>query len=504
MPSFIELLQAQFAHHADRPAITYRDQVITFGQLERAAKRVGAMLQERGLRKGDRVVIFTTEKLPFLITHLGIILSGGVSLPLNAQFTKDEMTYFLNDSGARFAIASPSGTALLRDIHHSCPTVEAIVEYGDIISADAAEKFRDVDIVPDDPCFMLYSSGTTGHPKGVVYTHRTEAAGLLALQRCWRMTPDDRILNVLPLHHLHGLSFATHLSWVTGSTVLIEDQMFSAMERLRDATVFMAIPTMYYAFLRRPEFREQAKQWHRMRVFTCGSAPIRPEVLPELETILGHHLINRYGMTEGHVITSIPFDGPWPQGSVGVPLDGMDLKVVGEDGIEVPAGVRRANGSVMTGEVRIRSAYLFTEYWKKPEATAAAFDRDGFFLTGDIGVHDADGFLTLLGRKSDLIIVDGENVYPAVVERVLNRFDHVRESAVIGVPDARRGERVVAVVVPDGALDMRELQRHCAERLSPTQRPTQFECVASLPRNTMGKVLKRALRVQYAPTTIRV
>lgn len=504
MQSFIELLRMQFTHHADRPAIIYHDQVMTFGQLERAAQRVGALLQERGLRKSDRVALYTAEKLPFLITHLGIILSGGVSLPLNAQFTKDEMTYFLNDSGARFAVASPSGASLLRDIRHACPTVEAIVEHGEVIGGGTEGTFRDVDIAADDPCFSLYSSGTTGHPKGMVYTHRTEAAGLLALQRCWRLTPDDRILNVLPLHHLHGLSFATHLSWVTGSTVSIEDQMLSTMDRLQDATVFMAIPTMYYAFLRRPEFQERAKQWHQMRLFTCGSAPIRAEVLPELEAILGHHLINRYGMTEGHVITSIPLDGPWPQGSVGVPLDGMELKVVGEDGVLVPAGTRAADGSPIAGEVRIRSAYLFTEYWKKPEATAAAFDGDGFFLTGDIGACDADGFLTLLGRKSDLIIVDGENVYPAMVERVLSAFAPVRESAVIGLPDARRGERVVAIVVANGALDIRELQQHCVEKLVPNQRPTQFELVDALPRNTMGKVLKRELRAQYAPATIRV
>lgn len=503
MSSFIELLRVQFAHRTDHPAIVAGERVVTFGQLERAAKQVGAMLQERGLQKGDRVALSIEEKVPFLIVHLGVMLGGGVSVPLNTQFTKDEVTYFLNDSGARFAIASASGTALLRDIRHACPNVEVIMQHGDGMGAGVAPTFRDVDITGDDACFSLYSSGTTGQPKGIVYTHRTEAEGLLALQRCWRVTPDDRILNVLPLHHLHGLSFATHLSWVTGSAVRIEDQMFSAMDRLQDATVFMAIPTMYYAFLRRPEFRERTKQWNQMRLFTCGSAPIRPEVLPELEAILGHHLINRYGMTEGHVITSIPLGGPWPQGSVGVPLDGMELKVVGEDGAVVPAGARAADGSPIAGEVRIRSTYLFSEYWKKPEATAAAFDGEGFFLTGDIGARDADGFLTLLGRKSDLIIVDGENVYPAMVERVLNAFDRVRESAVIGLPDARRGERVVAVVVPNGTLGVRELQRHCAEKLAPNQRPAQLEIVDALPRNTMGKVLKRVLRDRYARAIVR-
>jgi len=504
MPSFIDLLRTQFARRTNHPAIVAGDWVVTFGQLEHAAKRVGAILQEHGLQKGDRVALSIEEKVPFLIAHLGVMLSGGVSIPLNTQFTKDEVTYFLNDSGARFAIASASGMALLRDIRPACPTIEAIMPHEGVIGADAANAFRDVDITGDDACFSLYSSGTTGQPKGIVYTHRAEAASLLALQRCWRVTPDDRILNVLPLHHLHGLSFATHLSWMIGSTVRIEEQMFSAMDRLQDATVFMAIPTIYYAFLRRPEFRERAMHWGCVRLFTCGSAPIRPEVLPELEAILGHRLINRYGMTEGHVMTSLPLDGPWPQGSVGVPLDGMELDVVREDGSTIPSGTRGPDGNLLAGEIRARSAFLFSGYWKKPEATAAAFDGDGFFRTGDIGARDANGFLTLLGRKHDLIIVDGENVYPAVVERVLNAYAEVRESAVFGLPDARRGERVVAVVVPNGSLDVRALQRHCAEKLAPNQRPAQFELIDTLPRNTMGKVLKRVLRVQYAPGTISV
>lgn len=347
---------------------------------------------------------------------------------------------------------------------------------------------------------MLYSSGTTGRPKGVVHTRRNLAASLLALQKAWRFVPDDVLLNVLPLFHIHGLSFAAHLSLVSGSSMILEDRFhpLRTMRRIGEATVFMGVPTMYYAFLRRPEFRELARTWHRTRLFTCGSAPIRPDVLPGLEAVLGAPLVNRYGMTESHVITSLPLDGPFPQGSVGPPLDGVeiDLAVAGEDASSAGPAAHHPRETV--GEVKVRSENLFSHYWNRPEATASAFDADGFFSTGDLGYLDDRGFLTLVGRKKDLVISSGYNVYPPVVERVLDGFAQVRESAVIGVPDETRGELVIAVVVPDGHLDLGELKVYCRERLADYQVPRRFELVDELPRNTMGKVLKRVLRDELA------
>jgi malonyl-CoA/methylmalonyl-CoA synthetase len=250
----------------------------------------------------------------------------------------------------------------------------------------------------------------------------------------------------------------------------------------------MAIPTFYYAFLERPEFPEAARGWGRVRLFTCGSAPIRPEVLPGLEATLGRPVINRYGMTEGHVITSLPLDGPWPQGSVGRPLTGIDLQVAREDGSDAAPGE--------VGTVLLRGPNLFHEYWRNPEATRSAF-ASGWFDTGDLGTLSADGFLTLVGRKHDLIITSGFNVYPQVVERVINECPGVRESAVLGLPDDRRGERVAAVVVRDDpALDEKRVRAHCAEHLVDYQRPASVTFLDALPRNALGKVLRRELRDQ--------
>jgi malonyl-CoA/methylmalonyl-CoA synthetase len=492
MASFIELLQHQFQQNPDKPAIIYNDDILTFAQLENRAKSVGALLQDKGLEKGDRVILYTPDKLSFLISHFGIVLSGGVSLPLNSGFTKDEMIYFLNDSGARFIIASSEQAALLLQIKDSTPELQEIICPKESLASGDSKHFKEPNLKAEDNCFMLYSSGTTGRAKGVVHTHQNLAASLLDLKECWRFVPEDVLLNVLPLFHIHGLSFATHLSLISGASMMLEDKFhpLKTMDKIRDATIFMAVPPIYYAFLRRSEFKKKAREWSRTRLFTCGSAPIRPEVLPELEEILDSHLINRYGMTESHVVTSLPLSGPFPQGSVGLPMNGLEMKLVGKDG-------RRLSDKAV-GEVKIRGKNLFSHYWQNPEATVASFDQDAFFSTGDLGYLDEFGFLTLVGREKDLIITNGYNVYPAVVEKALNSFAQVRESAVIGVPDKRRGERVVAIVVPDGNPNADQLKKLCQAKLADYQVPTHFELVDELPRNSMGKILKRVLRDKLA------
>jgi malonyl-CoA/methylmalonyl-CoA synthetase len=488
MQSFIELLEYGFEKNKNKVAIIYHDKNITFGQLKQKAEKVGAFLQQKGFKKGDRVVLYTPEKLPFLIAHLGIILSGGISLPLNFNFTKDEMIYFLNDSEASFVFASNNQVKLIKEIKEMCPALKGIID-PDIAQIKFNEKFKEAEINKEDCCFILYSSGTTGQPKGVVHTHENIAKSLLSLKDCWKFNSEDILLNVLPLFHIHGLSFAAHLSLISGSTMILEDcfHPLKTMEKIKDAAVFMAVPTLYYAFLRRPEFKQKAKNWSKMRLFTCGSAPIRPEVLPEIETIIGKNLINRYGMTESHVITSLPLNGPFKQGSVGLPLDNIEMKLADENDKTI-----LKNNTV--GEVKIKSENLFSHYWKKPEETKKAFDKEGFFYTGDLGYLDKDGFLTLVGRKKDLIITNGYNVYPPIVERVLNKFPLVRESAVVGIPDEKRGEKVVAVIVPDDKINIQQLKKYCQQKLVDYQRPLQFEIIEELPRNTMGKVLKRTLK----------
>jgi malonyl-CoA/methylmalonyl-CoA synthetase len=436
------------------------------------------------------VAIITPEKLPFLAAHLGVLHAGAISLPLNPRFTGEELRYFLEDSAARVAVVGDDQRAVVDALRNDLPELRAVLAAGEVWDSPRS-TFAERAVNPVDPCLMIYSSGTTGRPKGVLHTHANLASSLRALETMWRFTPDDVVVNVLPLFHVHGLSFGVHLSLLTGCCTLVDDA-FDARRTLAaigQGTVFLAVPPFYYRFLEEPEFRERARTWSNMRLFTCGSAPIRPEVLPELETVLGRPVINRYGMTEAHVITSLPLDGPWLQGSVGIPLEGIELRLVKDDG--TPCGPGE------TGSVQIRGLNLFREYWRRPEATRNAF-ADGWFDTGDLGCRDANGLLTLVGRKHDLIITNGYNVYPQVVERVINSCPGVRESAVLGVPDKLRGERVAATIVrSDENLTEQALRAYVSERLVHYQRPVDVVFLASLPRNAMGKVMRRELRDRF-------
>jgi malonyl-CoA/methylmalonyl-CoA synthetase len=486
---FLDELRTTFADRARHQALVHGGRSYSYADLEQRIRRAAALLQGVGMRPGDRVAVWTPAKLPFLIAHLGVLDGGGVSLPLNPRFTPEEMRHFLTDSGARLVVAGGDQQAALEALRPALPELHAVVPDDAILAAPAtaAQTAR-----PDaqDPCLLMYSSGTTGWPKGVVHTHANLAASLRALAACWRFTPDDVVVNVLPLFHVHGLSFATQLPLLAGGCVLLEDRFHPSdtLDAVGRGTVFMAVPTLYYRFLQEPAFRDKARSWNGVRLFTCGSAPIRPDVLPGLEEILGRPVINRYGMTEAHVITSLPLDGPWPWGSVGLPLHGIEVLVAGPDGRPAAAGE--------VGSVLVRGPNLFREYWRNPEATRKAL-ASGWFETGDLGHRDENGFLTLAGRSNDLIITNGYNVYPQVVERVLNACPGVRESAVVGVPDDVAGERVVAVVVRDDpGLDADRLRGYCAGRLAPYQRPRAVVFVEALPRNTMGKVLRRELREQ--------
>jgi len=487
---FLHALRTSFAQHASRPAVVHRGRRWTYAELDAVARGCAAQLQALGVAPGDRVALFTDQKLPLLIANLGVWYAGGVPLPLNPRFTREEMRYYLSDSGARVVVAGSEQLPLLDQLCRELQESPTILPDSAVLSPPAA-AFRETSIGESDPCLILYSSGTTGWPKGVVHTQANVASSLQALGRCWRMTPDDVVVNVLPLFHIHGLAFATHATWLAGGCVRIEDSFEpqQTLAAIGAGTIFMAVPPIYYKLLDDPAFAGAAKSWKGVRLFTCGSAPIRTEVLPQLQEILGRPVINRYGMSEAYVITSLPLDGPWPDGSVGLPLDGVELR------IQTSAGQAAAAGEV--GAVQIRGPNLFREYWNKPEATAVAF-KDGWFDTGDLGQRDTAGMLTLVGRQHDLIITSGYNVYPQVVERVIGECPGVRECAVLGIPDPGRGERVAAAVVRDDALlDESRLRDWWRDRLVHYQQPKSILFVEALPKNSLGKVLRRELRERF-------
>lgn len=489
-PHFGHELRESFAAHSSRFAVQHRGATITYAELQTMVERAAGWLQHHGVLPGDRVALFTPNKLPFLIAQLGAMWAGGVPLPLNPRFTREEMKYFLNDSGAKVIVCGSEQEQLLTSLGPELPHAPLAVQDQWALAPPHGE-FQVRVVSAADPCLILYSSGTTGWPKGVVHTHANVASSLRGLATCWRMTPDDVVVNALPLFHIHGLAFATHLTLLSGGCVHIEDS-FDAQQMLTtigQGTIFMAVPPMYYKLLAEPGFRGAAQNWERVRLFTCGSAPIRTEVLPELQQILQRPIINRYGMTESYVITSLPLDGPWPDGSVGLPLDGVEVRIQRPDGSACDAGE--------VGAVLIRGPNIFREYWQKPDATAKAF-ATGWFDTGDLGQLDDNGMLTLVGRAHDLIIVSGYNVYPQVVERVLGECPGVAECAVLGLPDEQRGERVAAAIVrSDATLDEQKTRAWVKDRLIHYQQPRSLLFLDSLPKNSLGKVLRRELREQF-------
>lgn len=482
------MLDRSFSAHRDHTALVFSHRSYRYAELSEATRRVAALLQRQNVAAGDRVLLLTGAKEPFLLAYLGTMFAGCVPLPVNPHSKLPELLYYVDDSQASAIVHDDESAAIALPLGNQCASVRTLITAQEVLAAENRTRLLLASFAPDDPALMLYSSGTTGAPKGVVHTQANLASAVRAIVDVWQFNSDDVLGNVLPLFHIHGLSFATNVCLVSGGTMLIGDRFHpvETLDLIDRSTVFMGVPPYYYAFLKRDEFRERAKNRKRLRLVTCGSAPIRADVLPQLESVFGRPVINRYGMTECHVLTSLPLSGPWPCGAVGRALGGVEVVVRGDDGMACEAGE--------IGKVWARGPNLFRGYWRRPEATAESFDSAGWFDTGDIGKFDEASFLRLIGRSKELIIVGGFNVYPTVVERVVNEYPGVRECAVVGVPDLSRGERVGLFIVAEGGdIDVRRVRAFCRERLSDYQCPSHVEVISELPRNTMGKVLKREL-----------
>jgi len=488
---YAELLRESLDRHSIRPALNFAEESLTYGDLALRLGGIARVLAEAGLRQGEVMALYTSDKRAILLTDLAAMLMGAVSLPLNDRFTEPEMRYYLDDSQAALVVTDDNGWGRIEKIASEHPTVRGILSSEEVLSAKP-EPLPEVEIGPTDPAFMLYSSGTTGQPKGVLHRHDNLACALTSLRDTWEFSEEDRLLNCLPLYHIHGLSFASHMMLLSGCEMVVQPSFHPrrTLDALTECTALFAIPTFYYSWLDHDFFREAGTWLSKVRLFTCGSAPIRPEVLPELEQILQKPITNRYGMTESHVITSLPVGYSSLEGSCGKVLPGLELRIVDEGGEDLPTGE--------VGEVWIRGPNLFREYWRKPEATAEAFE-EGWFKTGDLGRGDEEGFMMHAGRCQELIITSGHNVYPPMVEKVINALEGVRESAVIGLPHRRKGEIVAAAVVAeDPSLSEAEVRAHCAERLVDYSVPARVFFVDELPRNTMSKVLKRELKGHLA------
>lgn len=507
---FLDKLKRFCLDAPDKSAIELLDdqgavkRVITYGQLESAVLQTMAMLRAKGVLPGDRVALQLSKGLNFILLHLATMRLGAISLPLNPGYPAHELTYFLEDAEARLLFAEPNGQAAARTMAEHVNSLqecifvgaEGDVAFERLLASYTPEAAAHIPM-PDDPhatCLMIYTSGTTGRPKGAELTHRNLTANLDSLHEAWGWRQDDVLLHVLPLFHVHGLWVALHGALNAGATTLLAPK-FDPIQTLtplttRPCSVFMGVPTIHRRLVDAPDAHQY--NLRHLRLVTSGSDRLPDDLFRRFEALFGVRLLERYGMSEAGMILSNPLHGERRIGSVGLPLPGVEVRIV-DPVTESPLPDHQV------GEVQVRGANVCKGYWRQPEKSAAAFTVDGWLRTGDLGLREPDGYFTLKGRSKDLIISGGYNVYPSQVEMALADHPAVEASAVIGCPDAEWGERVTALVVLRGGAvaSEAEISAFCRQRLAAYKAPKRVVFVDSLPRNAMGKVQKTELRRLY-------
>ncbi|HLG51533.1 MAG TPA: acyl-CoA synthetase [Chloroflexota bacterium] len=521
--SIVEAFLRSRERMPEKACILFYGDTYTYERLGREVERWVAALRRWGLRPGDRIALFLANSPAFAAAYLGIQLAGGIVVLVNTQYRQVELRHILGDAGVRLCITDAERKPELARVAADLPALEAVVWISPpgasaspsgkdrllppgILDCDSAVFLADggsvpLDLPPSEAVALIgYTSGTTGRSKGAMLTHGNLAANSWAVTQAWRWTEADRLLLTLPLFHAHGLGVGLHGTLLVGSTIDLR-RRFDAAEvydtLLRgETTMFFGVPTMYTRLLAEARRRLAAGEPlpPPLRLYVSGSAPLSVQTFEEFERLFGQRILERYGMTETMMNLTNPYEGERRPGTVGMPFPGQEARIV-------DLQTRQPIRDERPGEIQVRGPHVFKGYWRQPEATAAAFDAEGWFNTGDLGWRSADGYFTICGRIRELIISGGYNVYPREVEEVLQSHPDVAEVAVLGLPDPDLGEQVVAAVVPrvPGAPPSADdLIAFCRDRLASFKKPRRIYFVESLPRNALGKVQKHLLREQLA------
>ena len=488
--SYYTLLARRFAGHGPRTAIEAVGRRLTFADLEAISARMAVSLTQLGARAGDRIVAQVERSPEALCLHLACLRAGLVHVPINPALTAVELEYYVGDAAPHVVVIDPSRPAppggaelLTLDANGNGSLTER--------SRVLPPRFETRACTADDLALLLYTSGTTGKPKGAMLTHGNLVSNVRSLCELWRMTSEDVLLHALPLSHVHGLVVALGCAWLSACTTRLLAR-FDAAEVVRElgtATVFMGVPTHYLRLLAEPALDHRACT--TMRLFVSGSAPLTPAAFAEFHARTGHRILERYGMTETVMITSNPYDGDRVAGSVGYPLPDVELRAVDDEGRHVATNA--------LGVLEVHGPNVCNGYWSAPEKTSSAFRPDGWFITGDVGRIDDTGRVWIEGRASDLVITGGYNVYPREIEDALLEVAGVSDAAVFGVPHPDWGEAVVAALcVREPAIDEKTVLSALRSRLAAYKLPKRVVLMEALPRNAMGKVLKQTLRARHA------
>ncbi len=499
-----ELVEKQAQKYGDKTFLYWEDMTISYSQLNKLTNKVANMLYDLGIRKGDKVSVFLPNMPEFVYLYLGIPKIGAVIGPVNALFKAREVHFVVNHSEAKILVTIPKFMRIVNEVRDQLPHLKHVIVIGEPIentlnyqelmdqASDAAPPPVSIN-EKDDPAAILYTSGTTGFPKGVLQTHFNIKRNAEMLVEALKPEPDYRFMLILPLFHVNA-QIVTVMTPLTIGASCILTPGFSAKKHWDlvakyRASTFSAVPTILSILLRMPH---ENLDLSSLKFVICGAAPLPIEVMKEFESTFNCKIVEGYGLTEGTCASSV---NPMPTetedrrkiGSIGIPLPGTEMKIVDENGNEVPPGVK--------GEIIVKGDNVMKGYFKNPEANAETL-KNGWLYTGDIGYMTEDGFFYIVDRKKDMIIRGGENIYPREIEEVLYSFPGVSLAAVIGVPDEIYGEVPKAfVVMKEGATaSADEIIAYCKKNLADFKVPQYVEFRDDLPKNPTGKIMKVPLR----------
>jgi malonyl-CoA/methylmalonyl-CoA synthetase len=489
------LISETAAKYPDKTAIVFAGETWTYRDFDRQVQSYATNLERLGIKKGDRIAVQLPKCIEFLFFHFAILSIGAISLPLNPDYRPEEIVYFLTDSGSSLFVTNSELLSKVRS------AIQDLSELKILLKEELFPPTSEV-ILPkysadgDNIAMICYTSGTTGRCKGAAISHHNLIANMRALHKAWEWSDRDILLHVLPLFHVHGLNVAALGSLYAGATMIMFEKFEprQVWETLvsKNCTLFMGVPTIYQRLINGWGEMEPQPDLTKMRLFVCGSAPLSDQQFYQFENITGFRILERYGMTEtGMNVSNHIAPEHRKAKSVGFPLEGIEIRIVNPDGKDVAIAE--------VGEIWIRGENVFQGYWGMPDKTAESF-TDRWFHTGDLGFQDPnDGNrLYLVGRAKELIITGGFNVYPKEIENVLESHEAVKESAVVGLPDADFGEKVVAAIAIKNAIKItpEALITHCKIHLASYKCPKQIFFVSELPRNAMGKIQKNILGEQ--------
>jgi long-chain acyl-CoA synthetase len=479
------------ALHPDRPALRHDSALVTYAQLDDATARLAGVLHARGIKPGDRVGVMLPNVPEFAIAYYGALRAGAVVVPMNVLLKEREVSFYLSDSGAKLLFAWHECEAATADTEAD----RVVVTAGSLVDIDAPPSEQLAERAADDTAVILYTSGTTGKPKGAQLTHSNLALNADVTTRLFALGPEDVVLGALPLFHAFGQTCGLNAVVRAGASLALvprfnPDGVLQTIER-QGVTVFEGVPTMYAALLHHPERKRFDSR--TLRVCVSGGAALAVEILHEFERAFGCVILEGYGLSETSPVACFNhLDHLRKPGSIGTPIEGVEMRLVDDE--------RGEAGPGDVGEVAIRGHNVMKGYWNRSEATAEAIDPEGWFYSGDIARIDEDGCFFIVDRKKELIIRGGYNVYPREIEEVLYEHPSVLEAAVIGIAHAELGEEVGAAVAlkPGSGTDPSQLREFVRERVAAYKYPRRVWLLDELPKGPTGKILKREIAAPQA------